>query len=163
MTDGRRQDFQSAPPVGGILETSVYVDDLERASLFYERLLGQQPMLRQERLHAFAIAPGETLLLFPRAISVHDSITPFGLVPGHGAAGRTHFALRIGLEDYEAWRGWLAHLGLAVTGEVHWPQGGRSLYFDDPDGNVVEVATPGLWPNYPAGGEKNERSGDGAQ
>ena len=28
------------------------------------------------------------------------------------------------------------------------PRGGTSLYFNDPDGNVVELATPGLWANY---------------
>lgn len=152
MTDGRRQQEWSAPAVGGILETAVYVQDLERASGFYERLLGIAPMLRQERLHAFPLAPGEALLLFPRAISKDDSITSFGVVPGHATTGPSHFALRIAEADYERWRGWLDHLGLAITGEVHWPQGGRSLYFNDPDGNVVEVATPGLWPNYRATG-----------
>lgn len=137
-----------APPIGGILETAVYVDDLERASGFYVKLLGIQPMLRQERLHAFPIAPGETLLLFPRAISEHDSITSFGVVPGHATTGPSHFAFRVSTENYEAWRAWLDELHIAITGEVNWPQGGRSLYFKDPDGNVLEVATPGLWANY---------------
>jgi catechol 2,3-dioxygenase-like lactoylglutathione lyase family enzyme len=30
---------------------------------------------------------------------------------------------------------------------VSWRRGGTSLYFRDPDGHSVEVATPGLWPN----------------
>jgi hypothetical protein len=31
-----------------------------------------------------------------------------------------------------------------LTGEYRWPRGGTSLYLDDPEGNVVELATPGF-------------------
>jgi catechol 2,3-dioxygenase-like lactoylglutathione lyase family enzyme len=148
MTERRSGSKPSAPPVGGILETAVYVDDLAAASAFYAKLLGIDPMLRQERLHAFPVTPGEVLLLFPRAISSEDSVTSFGVVPGHATTGPSHFAFRIAEADYERWRSWLGELDIAVTGEVAWPQGGRSLYFQDLDGNVLEVATPGLWPNY---------------
>jgi catechol 2,3-dioxygenase-like lactoylglutathione lyase family enzyme len=41
-----------------------------------------------------------------------------------------------------------ADKAVPVESEVSWPQGGRSLYFLDPDGMVVELATPGLWRNY---------------
>lgn len=144
-SEGQKQD---APRIGGILETAVYVDRLEAASAFYARLLGIEPMLKQERLHAFGLAPGEVLLLFPRGLSKDDSVTPFGIVPGHATEGPSHFAFRIGSEDYERWRAWLGELEIPVTAEVKWPQGGKSLYFNDIDGNVLEVATPGLWPNY---------------
>jgi hypothetical protein len=36
---------------------------------------------------------------------------------------------------------------VTITSEVDWGERGRSLYFNDPDGNVLELATPGLWPN----------------
>ena len=36
--------------------------------------------------------------------------------------------------------------GVAIEAEVEWPSGGRSLYFRDPAGNVVELAPPTLWP-----------------
>lgn len=146
--DGSSLSAGPAPRLGGILETAVYVDDLERASAFYVRLLGIEPVLRQERLHAFAIAPGETLLIFPRALSQYDSQTYFGRIPGHATRGPGHFAFRISAAVLEDWRAWLGHLGIVIISQTDWPQGGISLYFNDCDGNVLELATPGLWPNY---------------
>ena len=35
----------------------------------------------------------------------------------------------------------------AVESRIGWLRGGTSLYFRDPDGHSLEVATPGLWPN----------------
>jgi len=37
---------------------------------------------------------------------------------------------------------------VAIEGRSHWPQGAESLYFRDPDGHLLEVVTPGIWPNY---------------
>jgi catechol 2,3-dioxygenase-like lactoylglutathione lyase family enzyme len=37
---------------------------------------------------------------------------------------------------------------VAVEGRVTWPRGGTSIYFRDPDGNLVEFATPGMWSVY---------------
>jgi hypothetical protein len=31
---------------------------------------------------------------------------------------------------------------------VVWPEGSTSIYFRDPDGHLLELVTPGLWPNY---------------
>jgi catechol 2,3-dioxygenase-like lactoylglutathione lyase family enzyme len=43
---------------------------------------------------------------------------------------------------------WRAHLegrGVEIESQVEWPNGGRSIYFRDPAGNSVEIATPELW------------------
>ena len=45
-------------------------------------------------------------------------------------------------------REWLAANGLAIEEEREWPRGGTSLYFRDPDGHLLEVATPGVWSIY---------------
>jgi len=34
---------------------------------------------------------------------------------------------------------------------VDWQRGSRSIYFADPEGHLLELATPGLWSVYQAG------------
>jgi catechol 2,3-dioxygenase-like lactoylglutathione lyase family enzyme len=37
---------------------------------------------------------------------------------------------------------------ISVESRVTWRRGGQSLYFRDPDGHLVELATPGIWAIY---------------
>jgi hypothetical protein len=46
-----------------------------------------------------------------------------------------------------AWETHLRERGIGAESRLHWPHGGTNLYFRDPEGNSLEVATPGLWPN----------------
>ena len=43
------------PPVSGILETSIYAEDLDRVAQFYEELFGWKAMFNDSRLRAYAI------------------------------------------------------------------------------------------------------------
>jgi catechol 2,3-dioxygenase-like lactoylglutathione lyase family enzyme len=88
------------------------------------------------------------LLVFARGKSVVDMPSEAGVVPGHDGRGPLHMAFAIAAENYDAWRAHLTDAGVTMRGEMHWPRGGRSLYFEDPDGHVLELATPGLWPTY---------------
>lgn len=135
------------PPIAGILETAVYVDDLDQARGFYGDLLGLRRILDTPRMMTFAVASGQVLLVFRRGSTRDDTHTPDGTVPGHHSEGPAHFAFSIPAEAYDGWKAHLEKAGLTITGEVRWPKGGRSLYFNDPDGNVLEMATPGLWPD----------------
>src|SRR3546814_2808611 len=65
-------------------------------------------------------------------------------------AGPLHMAFRITADSYDIWRAHLTAAGVTMRGEMAWPAGGHSLYFEDPDGHVLELATPGIWPNYRA-------------
>jgi hypothetical protein len=38
--------------------------------------------------------------------------------------------------------------GIPIVSEVTFDKGGRSPYFNDPAGNVLELATPGHWANF---------------
>ena len=135
------------PRITGLLESAIYVDDMARACGFYRDVLGLTVMLETPRLTAFDAGAGGVLLVFARGQSREDMPGPGGTIPGHDGAGPLHLAFGIAAEAVPAWRARLIAAGVALRSEVTWPRGGISLYFDDPDGHVVELATPGLWPN----------------
>ena len=136
------------PPLQGILETAVYVDDLEKAHAFYSGVVGLERMLETDRLYAYDTGPGETLLVFARGQTAEDTVTDGGVIPGHHSEGPGHFAFRIAADQLDPWRAHLAACGVTLRSEVTWPAGGTSLYVDDPDGTVVEFAAPPLWANF---------------
>lgn len=137
-----------APKIDGCLETALYVEDLSRASRFYEEVLGLSPMFADQRLKAYDCGPRSVLLLFARETMGEAVVLPGGVIPPHEGRGRLHFALAIRREDVSLWERRLAEAGAPIEGRVDWPRGGKSLYFRDPDSNLVELATPGLWRNY---------------
>lgn len=136
------------PRIDGLLETALYVDDMARSVAFFRDVLGLAVMLEGERLTAFDAGRQGVLLVFARGKSVADMASEQGVVPGHDGRGPLHMAFAIAEDSYEGWRARLTDAGVTMRGEMHWPRGGRSLYFEDPDGHVLELATPGLWPTY---------------
>ncbi len=139
---------QGAPPVGRLLETALYVDDLERATAFYDGLFGFSRLFANDLLTAFDVGGANVLLLFRRGGSTADQTLPGGVIPGHDGAGPLHVAFGIDEEALGPWQDRLARRGVAIEGRVDWPRGGVSLYFRDPDGHLLELATPGLWATY---------------
>ena len=139
----------STPPrISGLLESALYVEDMARSVAFFEHVLQLVPMLRGERLTAFDAGRSGVLLVFKRGASTVDMPTPMGVVPGHDGNGPLHVAFAIDAGSYDHWRRYLVDCGVSIVSEVHWTRGGRSLYFHDPDGHILELATPGLWQNY---------------
>lgn len=136
------------PRIDGILETAVYVDDMAAANAFYEGVLGLPRMVSGDRLDAYDAGPAQTLLVFRRGHTAEDIPTAGGLVPGHHSDGPSHFAFRISAKELQNWRNHLNAKGVAIISEVTWPAGGLSLYFKDPDGNILELASAPLWPNF---------------
>ena len=133
------------PPIEGLLESSLYARDLSRTAAFYRDTLGLRTILKTPRLVAFDIARRSVLLVFQAGATEADVVDARGTIPGHGGGGRLHVALSIAADALEAWRARLAEKGVAIVGEYRWPRGGTSLYVHDPDGALVELATPGLW------------------
>jgi catechol 2,3-dioxygenase-like lactoylglutathione lyase family enzyme len=91
---------------------------------------------------------GQVLLLFLKGSTTTTAVLPGGTIPPHDGNGRLHLAFAISGDDLDAWRKCLQSHGVSIEGEVKWPRGGTSLYFRDPDGHLVELATPGLWSTY---------------
>ena len=137
-----------APRVSGLLETALYVADPDQSSAFYERVFGFEPFLREDRMVGLGVPGGQLLLLFRRGGSVQPSSTPGGLIPAHDGGGVLHVCFAIPLAELDRWRRHLSEQGVAIESEVVQSFGGTSLYFRDPDGHSIEVAVPGLWPNY---------------
>jgi catechol 2,3-dioxygenase-like lactoylglutathione lyase family enzyme len=136
------------PKIEGILETSLYVADLARSAKFYRDVLGFETLFENRRLVALDAGRQGVLLLFHNNADIPDVTDPGGTIPGHGGAGRLHLAFAIAADALQAWRDKLAARSIALTSEYKWRRGGVSLYFNDPDGHVLELATPGLWPTY---------------
>jgi catechol 2,3-dioxygenase-like lactoylglutathione lyase family enzyme len=57
-----------------------------------------------------------------------------------------HTCLLAAPGEYEAWKERLGAHGVEITQEIEWPSGPRSFYFDDPAGNVLEIAEADMWP-----------------
>ncbi|MCS0493563.1 VOC family protein [Ancylobacter sp. MQZ15Z-1] len=136
------------PPITGVLETGLYVDDLARARDFYERVLGLEPMVADTRFCAYNAGPASVLLLFTRGGTLEPVELDGGTIPPHDGHGPLHYALAIPAGSVEAWQAHLTGQGVTIESRVDWGGGGISLYFRDPDANLVELATPGLWLNY---------------
>ncbi|PHK96745.1 glyoxalase [Pseudoroseomonas rhizosphaerae] len=130
---------------GKLLETALYVRDLHATRWFYEHILGLECLQATESFCALGIGPG-VLLLFRRGTAAADTEVPGGRIPGHDAGGRQHIALQVAENTLPGWSEWLGLNTITVEGRVSWPKGGHSLFLRDPEGHLVELATPGLWP-----------------
>ena len=136
------------PTLNGVLETALYVDDLGRAIRFYTDVLGLAPLYRDTRMAAFDVGGKSVLLIFPRGGSLETVHMPGGTIPPHDGAGPLHVAFAIPKEELGGWEQRLAASGIPIEGRTTWKRGGESIYFRDPDGHLLELATPGLWAIY---------------
>jgi len=130
------------PKTDGILESSLYVEDVARSARFYEKIFGFRIISDfGERGCAMEAGRHQVLLLFNKRGS-HAMQTP------HYGDGELHLAFAIRAEELVAWENWLAGNGIAVEEKRAWDLGGQSIYFRDPDRHLIEIATPGVWSIY---------------
>ena len=136
------------PAVGRVLETSLYVDDLNRSMHFYERVFGFDQLMSDERFCALNVSSSQVLLLFRKHGTTQPITIPGGVIPPHDGEGQLHLAFTISQQDEAAWVEHLRAYDIAIESRVAWPRGGFSLYFRDPDGHLLELVTPGCWEIY---------------
>ena len=134
------------PTIQGVLETALYVYDLDQSQAFYEGHFGFKVLLADERMCALEVSqsPRQVLLLFRKGGSLKGEETPGGFIPPHDGTGNLHMAFRINEADISAWRKYFEEHGIAIESEVEANRG-HSIYFRDPDNHVIELATSGLW------------------
>ena len=134
--------------IRGVVETCLYVEDMARSRAFWTDLLGLGVMFEDDRLCALDAGDGSVVLLFRQGGSTEPVMLSGGLFPPHDGSGETHVGLAIRGDEFEPWRERLSSAGIAIESVMTWPRGGRSIYFRDPDGHLVELLTPGVWPVY---------------
>jgi catechol 2,3-dioxygenase-like lactoylglutathione lyase family enzyme len=127
--------------IKGLGEVSIRVKDLDAMQQFYEEVVGLDVLRREESFVFFKIAEGngghsQNLALFradERWLLDNKSLQ---LSP----EGSTlhHIALNIALEDFVSEKSRLEGLGLKVDAAIHEWIHVRSLYFPDPEGNLLE-------------------------
>jgi len=115
--------------VSGLAEITLQVRDLEQLERFYASVLGLR-VLKREDDRVWLAAGGDARL---------------GLwLPGEKEFGdeggaHVHYAFSAEPGTLDALVGRVRESGVSLKGPVEHPGGDRSIYLDDPEGNVVEV------------------------
>src|SRR5688572_12532292 len=129
-----------------VLESCLCATDFDAAEQFYTRVIGLEKYAREDGRHVFfRCGDGMVLVFNPEQTSTVRTMIAGATVPLHGTRGPGHLAFAVPEEELAAWRSHLERAGVEIESEVHWPQGGTSLYLRDPAGNSIELATPKIW------------------
>jgi catechol 2,3-dioxygenase-like lactoylglutathione lyase family enzyme len=134
-----------------VLESCLSATDLDAAERFYTQVIGLEKHAREYGRHVFfRCGDGMVLIFNPEHTSSVATTIAGSPVPLHGTRGAGHLAFAVNESEMPAWRAHLAKMNVTIESEVHWPQGGTSIYVRDPAGNSIELATPTIWglPDY---------------
>lgn len=129
------------PVLDGVLETILYCDSSNESEVrhFYRDVMGLQQVGFD---FAYRVgSKGHVLLVFNRDETDHQDNPP-----PHGAIGKVHTCFTAAPGTYEQWRTYLEGRDIMTHSEIAWGNGMRSFYFDDPAGNVLEIAEGDFWP-----------------
>jgi catechol 2,3-dioxygenase-like lactoylglutathione lyase family enzyme len=129
-----------------ILESALYVTDLDAAEKFYTDVLGLDLLGKVDGRHLFFRCGDGVLLIFnAEATKVPPAPDAKLKVPPHGTVGDGHLCFAASADEIVRWKAHLEHKKIAIESEFEWPQGGRSIYIRDPSGNSIEFAEPRIW------------------
>lgn len=128
----------------GIHHITIVCGDAQRTIDFYTQVLGMRLVKKTVNFDD----PSSYHLYFGNAGADPGSLVTYfewkGAEKGHwGIGGTHHYALAVA--DYDGllkWKRWLNDKGLSVDGPLdrHYF---KSIYFTDPDGTIIEIATMG--------------------
>lgn len=125
-------------PIDALLETVLYCtsENEEATAAFY------QDVLKLRRVSGVAFRLGSQMLLLFNSDESSVQEEP----PKHGATGPIHTCFTVTPEAYEPWKSYLQAAAVEIIEEITWDRGVRSFYFNDPAGNVLEIADGDMWP-----------------
>jgi glyoxylase I family protein len=133
------------PPLIQHIDHIVFrVVDLERSVVFYESVLGCKVAKRRDELGLIHLRAGSSMI---DLVSVHGKLGQAGgQAPAREGRNVDHLCLRIETFDEATLLTHLTQHGVEVRGPASDNFGaegvGPSLYFSDPDGNVIELKGP---------------------
>src|SRR5690242_10022893 len=109
------------PSLTGVIETALYVDDLDRASRFYEDVFGLSRIIEGDtRIRAYSVGGRSVLLLFKRGASNCTTQLAFGTMGPHDGSGPLHLAFAISAAELPDWEARLAEKKITIESSVHW-------------------------------------------
>ena len=124
-----------------IKETCLYVHDLECIKQFYHEVL-QLPIIHYELGKHIFFRLGSSVLLCFNPDDSKTKTTP----PAHFGGGKQHVAFEVDSVDYASAKEEIKSKGIAIIDQVVWKSGEESFYFEDPEGNILEILpNKGIW------------------
>jgi len=141
LPKGMMSDVVDRPALEGILETVLYCDSSNEAAArsFYLEVMGFSPLAVD---FSYRIGASQHVFLIFNSDETPHQTNP----PPHGARGRGHVCFTAASDTYEVWKDYLSEQNVDCTRELTWGNGMRSFYFEDPAGNVLEIAEGDFWP-----------------
>lgn len=120
----------------GLYELVLEVQDIEEAEAFYRDVLAMTVLQR-------TAYPGDDDVIRRVTLDAGNGVVIGLWLPQEGLAGgrggaHVHYALTVAPEHLMQTRQRLGEYGVPITHDA-----GAAIYFDDPDGNVVELGAAG--------------------
>lgn len=109
---------------------------------FYEEVIGLEVLRVDESFVFFKVAEGYGG--HPQVLAIFEAANRYlledkSLQLNHEQTTLHHIALNVALDDFETERMRLESLGLKVNATTHEWLKVRSMYFSDPEGNLLEL------------------------
>ena len=123
-----------------IKETCLYISDIDLAEKFYHETLEMPVISKVNDRHIFFRCGSSVLLCFLPEVTKNETN-----LPPHFAEGKQHIAFEVSAEDFSESKQKLIDCGIEITHEQEWSKGQKSIYFEDPFGNVLELVPKGIW------------------
>lgn len=115
-----------------VIETVLYVSDIERADAFYREVLKLPAMVANERFRAYNVGDRSVLLLFIEGDSLRGAHYPTGFIPAHDGVGPAHIGLAVAKAQLPHWERHLTANGVEIEGGCAGNTAGRVFIFAIP-------------------------------
>jgi len=127
------------PHITGILETVLYVADLERAEQFYRSVMALKQIGKEPGRHVFfRVGRASCCCSTPERTRRSEHLPP------HGADGEIHVCFTVAPAEYEAWKRRVQDHHVTIQKEITWPSVVPSI-------SGIRTATFWSWPTPTSG------------